>query len=466
MKTWFQHRYVWLVYFAILLVLSLWFSKERMLSVDSSNFLYYILNYETFCFPGSRFGSLFTQLPTLFGAWLGWPIKVLLPLFSASFILWYALLFLICSVWLKNKAGSLVILLIMFLGIKHGFYHPVTETHQAMVYSALFFAVLDSQIPTKLLYRFLLALLIAMWALNTHPFAIFTIYFVIGYLFVSKQNWKSLELYILSVLIAIGFVLKIYFLPGGYDNHYYEKLSGFTNLLTGLIQSYPAKYLVNRASTIFLLPIVLIAFNLVFLLMKKQTFVFMFYVLFMCLFIVFNFATFFDGDADKMMERSYTPIWFMTALVFAECIYSIKSPNISIAWITLHVLLCFSIKLIIDGGNYEHKRINYLNEIISYQYKNQIPKLFLTSANVNGDMLFDNWAFPLDVMLLSKIKYPDFVCSAFIANNEADFEEALQKKDIFLTVSYAPLLGQMELNKKYFNLPEVVYYRLPNTIKL
>jgi hypothetical protein len=167
---------VW--YFAVLAVLSVYYGAERILNVDSSFSFFQLVNFNQFWYPENRIGVFLTQIPLLLGAKLNLPLSILLPLFSVTFIVLYFVVFLVCKKYLNNFTAAFTIIMVLLSGVQASFYHPVTETHQALVYSALLFAWI--RLPDKnLLYHNLVALLIVGLCLLTHPISIFSVLFVL-----------------------------------------------------------------------------------------------------------------------------------------------------------------------------------------------------------------------------------------------------------------------------------------------
>lgn len=129
--------------FMALFLASVYFYKERILFADSAFQFFKIINFEKFNVEAARYGSVLPEIPLLMAVKLGLNLKMLTIIYSVSFIGLYYLVYILCVHWLKNPKAGLAVVLTLILCISQSFFHPVTETHQSLVYSVLLFAILQ-----------------------------------------------------------------------------------------------------------------------------------------------------------------------------------------------------------------------------------------------------------------------------------------------------------------------------------
>ena len=127
--------------FIILFLLSFIFFRERILFADTAFQFFKIVNFEKINIEASRYGAVLPQIPVLLSMKLGVSLKWLTIIYSGSFILLYYLVFLGCAYWLKNVPAALAVIIVLILCISQSFFHPVTETHQSLVFSILAYAI-------------------------------------------------------------------------------------------------------------------------------------------------------------------------------------------------------------------------------------------------------------------------------------------------------------------------------------
>src|ERR1051325_2179860 len=135
------------LFFLIFFIFAIVWRYERVLYMDTAYQLFKIINYSHFNIEASRYSTVITQLLPLAGVKLHWPLKWLFVSYSVSFVLVYYIVYLLCVYTFRNTAAGLAIVLVLCLCIRQSFFHIVTETHQALVYSCLFFAWLMHQHP-------------------------------------------------------------------------------------------------------------------------------------------------------------------------------------------------------------------------------------------------------------------------------------------------------------------------------
>jgi hypothetical protein len=441
-----KNNLIW--YFAVLAVLALLLDKERILNVDSTYFFFRIINDAHFWFPEFRAGVFLTQL----------------PLYSLSFVLGYFVVFWVCYKPLKNTTAAVIVLLLIVTGINASYFHPVTETHQALAYSCLLYAWLFYNHQNKLLNA-VVTLLIITWCMLTHPVSLFSVGFVVGLYLLSNQNYKQLQNYLPLLFMVIVFGTKILNTQSGYDANQYNSLKDFTNYLPHFFSLYPVKFIAARLNSVYLIPSILFVICLIYLVLKRNYLQAFFLTISVFGFCAISTLTFKDGDNDAMMEKSFMPAVFMILLVFFSSVVSVTKTNFNAGTLFIHVIMCYGIFIIWKTGKMYSARLDYYTQIINYQIKQNKPKLLVTNANLESNYIFNEWATALDIMILSELKYNKMV-TAYIANDSNQFNSHLQNENLFLCVPFYCVLDANMLNKTYFKLPQTTYYKLPENIKL
>ena len=179
---------------AIYFVLSVIFAFERILNIDCTFFFFNIVNYKTFFIPEYRFGIFLSQIPLIIAAKIGLSLTSLIYIYSISFPIFYLFVIWLCNAILKVKQAALLASLSLIVGVAYSFYHPVTETYHALIFTSLFLGVILSEEVKKLNNFSALSIIISIeiLALISHPIAVFTCSFVIVYIFFNKEiNYKK-----------------------------------------------------------------------------------------------------------------------------------------------------------------------------------------------------------------------------------------------------------------------------------
>ncbi|MFN3444102.1 MAG: hypothetical protein ACK44D_00050 [Bacteroidia bacterium] len=456
-------------YFLALLLLAAYFCNERILNVDTSFHFFNIINTKWIWVAENRFGTFFSQIPLVAAIYFKLPMWFLVNIYSLSFIFIYFSLALFCFKFLQNKAAAISILLVLILGVKQSFFHPVTETHQALVYSVFLHAWISYSGYRANLKHIVTVLLIGVCAV-THPVSLFAVFFVIGFWILNQKKWLSWEAcFLIGTAICI-YALKLWLTPSGYDSNQYNNLITAIPKIVNLHQLYPVKFIANRLTGIYLAPFIIWLFVNIVYLKHKQVLMIIFINGSFFLFSLMSVITFSAGDSDAMMEKSFMPGIFMLVVAFTHILFNtdyINRLTKVTTFVGLHLFLTIGLVGFYKEGKIFNERITYLKEVVSYIRSTEKSKVVVASSNLNKQqLLFSNWAFAIDVLVLSVLDDVDKPCTAFIGNGEKYLEQAKNSEKIFLCVPFWPIWQDSLLNKTYFKFPTQPYYFVEKNIKI
>lgn len=213
--------YVCLAVMLTLLAGSIFFWRERMLFYDAAFISFRIINLGKLQIMEHRYGSFITQMVPLLGAALHLSLKAILIAYSASFQVFYLLVFLMLCRW---RVFSLAILLTFYLTlfVSDTFFWTNNEVHQGTAWLLLWlgYVLHANEHKTKPLPVLLISLLLLPLAVFTHPLIIFSAVFLWGFFWLEKRlaNLPSwLLLAITAVLILTVFFKQQLSRNGWYD---------------------------------------------------------------------------------------------------------------------------------------------------------------------------------------------------------------------------------------------------------
>jgi hypothetical protein len=448
---------IWLIYFVLCICLTF----ERMLNTDCSYQLFNIINNKTFFFQENRFGVLFTQLPLLAGIYLHAPMKLLVYLYSLGFPLYYLLIIWINHRVLKCYEAALASIMALIIGAAATFFHSITETHQLLTLSALLYGVFCSREKFKKTWHYyLLILIVLLWNHLTHPNAVFTIFFVTGLAFLQRKiKLKEALTVILFMGIFIG--VKIVLTPKNtYDARQYDQLLNFKEALPQFFTLYPYRFLWTKIPNLYLSAFGIFCLVWIFYRKFKEL---VFTTMCFLGFSVISILTFYKGDCDAMMEKSFLPGTFMFVLLYSIYYYKIQRKTL-IFFVTLLLCLSSFINIVKVSEQYTI-RLNFLSGILD-KMDNQNPKLIANFSDLDeGPARLNSWATSMDAMILSRCEN-DSARTIFLVENKYKCIPDLKDSSLFLYMGWDPYSVKL-LNKYYFNLPQVPYkiyenYRIIN----
>ncbi len=393
------------LFFIAIFIYAIVYAVERVTYVDSAWLFYQGVNYENFSFSLERFGAFFSELPLFFAVKLHLPFKWLVYLFSLSYPVIYYLVWRICTYRLQNGIAGLVILLGMIMGVRETFLHTVTETHQVIVYSALFFALLEFEFKNNFLKNILINTTLVL-VVFTHPFGIFTSGFALLYEFTKTKTKKNiLTPTILLLLLTIGFF--IYLWTGTtYNSVQFAHMKNASLSVPETRDTNAAiDFLCMHFKHFYWLPELVGLIITIFLIVKKEWLKLTALCISVVGYILIAFVTFRDGDSSIMLERIFLPAFFMINLAFADFLVNGKSINKWISMALVIFILVNGIHYINTGCLFYKKRVDYLDQIVKEGISKGKNLYFLSDEKTDMNRILVQWALGTETLIYSKFKY-------------------------------------------------------------
>ena len=450
--------------FTGLIALSVIFYRERVCFIDSAFQFFKLVNFEKFNVELNRYTAYLPQIPLWLAIRSGLSLKALACVYSISYMVLYFALFLICRYIFNNKTSALVLLFALIICSAQTFYHIATETHLALAFSALYYAWLLYSIDKKIsfLTDFFMQFTIILLTIFSHPVSIFTLLFVVIYIVV----WKNTEIRNRGILTALAcipfmFVAKFLFLRiPGYESSFIQNLTG-ENIFMHIFLSESLKFFVFKSVTLY--PVVIMMTLLLFFHYRKRKEQKKLIVLisFLAVYFIVTIITYNKGDAYVMLERSYMPLALFLSVPFLDDYLPQQKNNIKI--LLLVIILVKSFATIIYTGNKFHHRTNYLTEMMVRCEQKNISKAIVTPENLDTDIIDVPWALPFESLVLTSMEGESR--TLVMEDNWTRDINLENSSAIFLGTSFWQVWQTDELNKKYFNLPEVNYRYLKETNK-
>jgi hypothetical protein len=461
------------IFFALFFLLSLVFFKERTLYVDCSAFMMDIVNHG-FSSASGRHGVFISQVLTVLAVNMGLPMQWVLLIFSASFVLLYYGVFLICVYALKQPEAGIVILLTLFMLSAETFFHIVTETHQGMVYVILLYAWIRHDIRQRsgwfntLLY-YLVATLLIILCYFTHPVTLFPILFVLGFDFsdklvrVREEVKPSLFPYIIiAVLTLCIFSWRALTTDSqSYDGQFYTQL--FANLNVPFFSLRPLDH-IWRLKTLYMFPAIVLIIT-VWCYIRYREYLKLLIVSggFLAYMAIVQYA-FGQGDSSLMMEKNYMPLGIFLGIPFCYDVLRKTKKEIDFKFAVIVCLLCISFIRIINFSSFFTERVSIMQRLYETGGKLQHRKFIVEKGLVPEYYAGIAWCFSVETLLYSAIHGPDSSRTFFIDQgfdyNEVDFNTP----GLYLGPYFKKGMGEDELNKTYFDLKQERYIYLRGTL--
>ncbi len=447
--------------FVVLFIFSILFFKERIIFSDSAFQFFKIINFEKINIEASRYGAILPQLPVILALKLGASLKCLTILYSVSFILIYYIVFLTCTYLLKNLTAGLSVIFVLILCISQSFFHPVTETHQSLAYSVLFYAILQYSGFQHKIIQMLLATAVMILSFLTHPVAVYPTIFIIGYVAIDKKQLRSFEPYFLFLMIGGLAIAKVFLTnENSYEGRFFSELLNSPSIILDLPFAYSTKFFIKRIPGLYFWLVILELALIVYFILKKEYVKLTWQLASSFFFFIITLLTYNQGDADMMMERAFMPLALFTAIPLLKEIVerSDKNKFIKIAFLTVVIIGSF-IRIHSQGERFS-ERTRFSEQLLSKTAQLPNRKFIIERVDL-GDKYPISWAHSFETLILSKIEKELPTQTIYPANDLTKLSKYTQDvNDVFLGADFWLEWEIDGLNPRYFDLPTNYPYKV------
>lgn len=436
------------------------FCLERTLYSDTANFTFNIINQEDFFVGASRYSCILPQFLVIGAAKIGLSLKTLLMVYSLSFIFYYYILYNIVVYVFKNANVGLLIAFSLLLCVRHNYFMSNCEMHFAIIHCLMMFAFMEYYYNYKPFNRTVYILFVIgfiVLCFYSHIAILFAVFFILIYEALDKKEIKEIKLYLFlgaASLLVLGKLLLTE--KESYEGNLFNQLSNFKSLVLNFGNLYSFGFLKAHFYDLYIY--VSIAGMIVLLWYIKQKY-FLKLILFVgsiFLFLFISIIIYNEGDSDMMMERAYSMLIIFALVPFMKDLYSGLKNKISLN-ILLVIIVFVSIRGVYEKGEFYHRRVEYISELIQKYKKEEKSKFILGKNAINDEVVMVAWAFSIETLMYSSLEGPDFSKTFYIVKDFNSFNYDKDDKSLFLFLTFAQNWNIKNLNKKYFRLKEEEY---------
>jgi hypothetical protein len=451
--------------FLVLFILALLFYLERTIFVDPCYAVFNLLYYRDYVVEAGRMAAVAPQTLALLAIKLELPLKVILAVYSMSFILLYYLIFLVIAYLFKLDRLALAVPLLLMLGVKYSFFWISTETHQALVYTILLYAFLtwSMRFKSNLLFwllRLVLAAGIMFLCFYSHPVSLFTVLFVLGFFIIDNKLWLKPDGYLLGALI-IGLALFKFLTSSatGYESFYFRGFGEFFTRLGDVFHAESYLFLKAKILNIYLFSWMLFLITSVWYIIEKQYLKLGYYLisllfLSLVLFTTFNIWYFpFIQEKNLMGLNIFLLIPFLKDVVFPAGRKQVLSQLFLIGMFVMGVAHVASASL------FYRNRLTYIGNLITSARRFPEKKFIVSESMIDRNQLNVNWGLAPETLILSSLESPDSSISMYINDENGKIAEGTNLNDslLFICAPWAKDLEIRRLDRHYFRLSNSPY---------
>ncbi len=446
--------------FAVLFVLAALFYIERTIFVDPAYAVFNLTYFRDFVEAAGRTASVFPQSLALVAIVNEWPLRTVLFIYSVSFILLYYLVYLVIAHVFRLGTLALAVPLVLVLGIKYSFFWISTETHQALVYTILFYAFLTWSLnfPKGILsaaIRIVIASGMLWLCFFSHPVALFTVLFVLGYCMLVNRRWNRPEGYLLaSVIVAMAVYKFLTSRSGGYEGFFFNGFSEFFDRLGYVFHSESFKFLGKNLSGIYLFPLLIFLITVAWYIRRREYLKIAGYAGYFILFALVLFTTFNIWFLPFIQEKNLMALNLVVLIPFLkEVEFRFRRGNLVRSLFLALAFLAGTVHIVVASHAYKD-HLAYVGELIQTVRNFPEKKFVISDTLVDRSRLSVFWGLGPESLLLSSLDGPDSTVVIYVndAAGRLDSTDDLNDTRHFFIVPWIRNHEVRKLHPRYFDL--------------
>ena len=433
-----------------MLALSFIFYKERTVFLDMAFNLFYIIKDGGFAIQIYRFGDILSQLPPWLAVKAGLPIAIILKSYSAGFVIYYLIAYLICGSVLKRYDFALIILLQSILFASDTFYWMLSQLPQAIAMLVTILAYISNHKEGTIKtpgWALVTATLITL--VFFHPLIVFVLGFCIMFFLFSKQSTPDRKLlYTIVALYAAGMILKFIFFRAPYEQHSMSGMKNFLTLFPDYITLYSNKrFLHNCLTKYYWLPVLFTGIISFYAWNRERRKLYLLAGSFFAYLMLVNISYPFPITPDFYIENLYLPLGIFITLPFVFDIWPVLQQRKLALPLLLTIIITGGIRLYTTHNIYT-ARLDYERKMLDV-YADK--KIILKGRQADTGALLMLWGTPYEFWLLSTLERGK-TASIIIDDDPSRRDWAKQHKQDFI-VNWN-FYAYKDLPAQYFHLTD------------
>lgn len=437
--------------FLYLIILSALYYQERAIFLDTALHSFQLINGESPFFVG-RITSILPMILPWIAIALKFKLSTVLFLYSISFTLLFYSIFILITHYFKNYTNGLILTLCTILCMRESFYYAVTEVHQLIGYSILFFTILQDHKRLSKNLKYILEFLLIIVIFLCHPYGIFTVSFILIFNYLENKNIKHFTI-LLGITAIIFLVKDIFFVDViekeklGFAYNFWSDLPHFFELpLTQFIINHTGKFTFNYLP-FFIVFIASISISL----FQKKWFQTILITIFTFLFIALNNSVMADGESGIVLEKTTLTLAIFSVIPLIYALKKINKLESISAFVLIVIIIGIKTRDVSLAIKPFEKRLNYISELVEESREKNTPNRIMEWENINQDLIKIPWALPIETLLKGSLDNKEAVTIVTKVGLIDDNSEQ------FFIIDKETRMPRASLNQKYFNLSKGNY---------
>ncbi len=432
--------------YAVMLLLSVLFYKERMTFLDGSYVLFHIIRKGTFCIEHFRYGAALAQIYPLLALKLGLSMNAIMVSYSAGYILNYFFCYVICGSLLKQYRIALVVLLINLLFVTYTFYWPVSELPQGLLICMVVFALIWGR-SKPATWGLVVVALVALTFF--HPMMFFAMAYTLVFFMLRKDiNLDRRVVYVVAAIFFAAAVAKQLLVKSQYEADAMGATNNFVRLFPNYFTNHSNRqFLYNCLTRYCWIPLVSLSILSVYRANKEPKKLVFFIVSVVGYLILVNVSYPTKYTGNFYLENLYLPIGLFLGLPF---IFDVL-PVLELKKLALPVFLLIVVSgcaRIFLAHDVYTKRLDLERSVIA-RFENK--KVILNAGNFDRNILQMLWGTPYELLLLSVAEHHK--PASIIIDDDPKWRPWVVDQKKALLVNWN-IYEYAQLNQQYFHFTD------------
>ena len=385
--------------YAVMLVLSVVFYKERIVLNDCAYNLFYIVKDRAFDIQHFRFGNVVNQVLPVLATKANLSLAIIMICYSLGFTLHYLICYLVCGSILKRYDFALLILLVNILFVSDTFYWIPSELPQGIAILMVLLAAISNrsaQAPKRSTYVLMAAVVFTLAFF--HPLLVFPIGFVAGFFWLKNQVIGKRYLYLLLGIYFGSVLLKGVVFRTKYEAHSMSGLKNFVTQFPDYFTLYSNQQFLLHCLTLFYwIPVFFVGIVVYYIKTNERKMLWFFLLSFFGYLGLVNISYPNPVTPPFYIENLYLPLaLFLGIPVVFDILPVLDAKKLAIPLFSL-VVLTGCVRFYTTHNTYT-TRLNWERDFLD---KNRDKKLITGTTKNHAEILLMPWGSPYEFWLLS-----------------------------------------------------------------
>jgi hypothetical protein len=462
MKLEYSNRQSILWGYVILIILAYFgahYALIRFTAYDAAYYLYKIIDREGFFIAHGRTISYFAQWPAVVAVKLGLSMKLLLPIASLGYSLFFIVHYFLATKFKTKENLFWLVVFLPLIALRYKYYSPISESILSLASISLFYVVMANATRAYSIMKWVFLFLISITIYMGHPLAYMGVFIMIIFHALWQRDYLNKTRIYAFVINAIFLVAKIRSVQAsGYESEKFDDATSNFSKLSAASDHWVYLQLDNWILDEAIWPLFAFCAAL-FILLYHRRIIPLVFLLFSYIAIkhIITFV-YWDGESPNMLHSyyAYLSIPWSLGIIYAGSLI----PKKGFVLAFFFFLSIQSIWEIREQRKFFMHRLSYFDSV--FEKFPDSRKQIIPIDQVDMKKVHVVWAVPFETMIYTAYEDPRDTKTLFINNwNDGDvhFQKSQENPSMVLGEPWSTykIDDGAKLDSNYFILPPKSY---------